>query len=754
LVLGAASALGQETPPSAAAPPYEAVLAAERAKLAEPFRVHPHAELGAETPLSRACYRRLLDYVRLTQPQIHDWPDADGCRYHKRDEHTELAVRQNATVALGYAAALAGSYERADTGASRDKAAAGRTEVRLSRSAASADLLGLLRYLALTHKANFLPTGDGKSWGDQWQSAFWAAIAGQAAWLVWDDLDDELRLLTARMIAHEADRFLNQPPPSGEWKDTKAEENAWNSEILALAACMFPDHPNRPAWHEQAVVYMINSLAREADQQDARIVDGRPAAERITAVTLHDDYTLENHGRVHPDYLASGFLMLRNALLYQAAGAAAPESCSYNVRETFDVFKRLVAANASCYYVNGQDWWPHRHDVPLMFAGFMNVLGSDPDAAYLEIAALRFFARMHGRFPDGRAYDPREFNYANAEEEMFCRYAELYLLHRMLGDGPAPSTPDEFIRNQCGVHYYRAGGFVTHRTPEKFASFAWRNGAMGLVYAADRTLDNTWLTAPSTRGLVGYIHCEGLEDGDPVLEEHRVDTTDSGFAVTARFTRCEGKIEQWLAMISLPGPAVVYLERLVAREPVTVTEVATGTVGILNEDGPGIVPNRRTLYHDKGQDTVIGASDEPARLINLEGKWINVDSRFGVVSSRDALVYRDNNAYDTARLEETIIGNRLVDVGPVEAGREFSRCALLIVPNQPNTATARSRLLFPADTGPILGVKLRTTGVAANLGNARARAMIVDFPVELDAFETAYLEPVDLCPKPKDCDDE
>jgi len=735
----AANAFAQE-PPVAPTPPYQALLSGDRPKLSGAFRVRPHGDLGPETPLSRVCHKRLLDYVRLTQPQMRDWPQADACRYHKRDDHTELAVRQNATVALGYAAALAGPYERAVTGAPRDKAAA--------------DLHGLLRYLALTHTANFLPTGDGKPWGDQWQSAFWAAIAGHAAWLVWDGLDDDLRVMVARMVAHEADRFLQQPPPSGLWKDTKAEENAWNSDILALADCMFPDHPNHATWHEQAIVYMINALVREADQNDARVVDGHPAAKRITAVTIHDDYTIENHGRVHPDYLASGSLMLRNALLYQGAGLPVPDSASYNVRETFAVFKRVVAANGSCYYVNGQDWWPHRHDVPLMFAGFMNVLGNDPDAAYLEIAGLRFFARMHGRFLDGRAYDPREFNYANAEEELFCRYAELYLLHRIAGDGPSPSAPDDFVRSQSGVHHYTAGGFVTHRTTEKFASFAWRNGAMGLVYPQDRTLDNTWITAPSERGLVGRIQCEGIEDTPPALEEHRVDTTDNGFAVTARFGRCQGKVEQWLAMISLPGPAVIYLERLVAREQVTVTEVATATLAILNEDAPGIAPNQRTLYHAKGQQTLTGASQEPPRLLSLETKWLNIDNRFGVVGSRDAIAYRDNNAYERARLEEEIVANHLTDLGPVEAGQEFSRCALLVMPNQLRAATARSRLLFPAGTQNILGVKLRKTGVAANLGPDRAKAMIVDFDVELDAFETAFLEPVDLCPEPGGCDDQ
>ncbi|NIA15924.1 MAG: hypothetical protein GWP08_17820 [Nitrospiraceae bacterium] len=691
------------------------------------LQIRPHQALGDETALSKVYYARLLKYVRLFGPRFEDWTGAPGCRFHKADGHEELAVCQNAAVALAYAALLQGAF---------DEEAAG-----VSRAQVAADLAGVLRYLAFTHRSNGLPTGDGASWGGQWQSAFWAAIAGHAAWVSWDMLGEEARASVLRMVIDEANRIALASPESGIAGDSKAEENAWNSEILVLAECMLPEHPNAAVWHERALVYMINSFVRESDQGDETVVDGRPARERIVCATLHEDFTIENHGRVHPDYLSCGALVLRNAMIYLAAGEPVPQSCSYNIPEVFAVAKRLFSANGSCFYVNGQDWWPHRHDVPLMFSGMMNVLAADPEAAFLERGALDFLERMHGRFDDGRAWDPREFNYANAEEELACRYAELYLLHRLYGDGPEPVSFDVFEARQAGVHRYDAGGFVTHRTPGRFASFAWKNGAMGLVFPGQRARDNTWFTSPSERGLVGRISCEGLEDTTPVVEAHRVDVTPGGFRAAARIARCEGKVEQSVAMITFPGPLVVWFERLIAREAVQVNEIATGTVPVLNEDAVPISINRRVLNHAEGRDVIRGASGDPARLLKFRSYWANIDGRMGVIGSARSMAYRDNNRYERARLEEELIANYAVNVGSFEAGDEIGRCVVILVPDERHTATSRRRFKFLQEKGPLLGLLIGRTAVGVNLGTEPVKGAIYGRSVDLQPLEVMVDSP-------------
>jgi hypothetical protein len=40
------------------------------------------------------------------------------------------------------------------------------------------------------------------------------------------------------------------------------------------------------------------------------------------------------------------------------------------------------------FYINGQDWWPHRHEMALIAGGLAGVLLPDKCAARFEIAAL------------------------------------------------------------------------------------------------------------------------------------------------------------------------------------------------------------------------------------------------------------------------------------------------------------------------------------------------------------------------------
>ncbi len=162
------------------------VLAVERKRLDTEFRAVKWRMPSAETALCREYFGRLENYLKLTVPRFRDWPYAPGCRYHKQEGSQEWDVRQNAAVAYGYAVLLSGPYDENRTG--------------ISRQALRRDLTALLRTLAITHTASFLPTSDGKPWGDQWQSAFWASIAGQAAWLVWPTLPDDVRSMTARVI--------------------------------------------------------------------------------------------------------------------------------------------------------------------------------------------------------------------------------------------------------------------------------------------------------------------------------------------------------------------------------------------------------------------------------------------------------------------------------------------------------------------------------------------------------------------------
>src|SRR5690606_25279225 len=118
----------------------------------------------------------------------------------------------------------------------------------LSRSQALIHTELAIRGVAFAHVANttdhrhfgggaFLPPSGGN------QSPYHAAQAAQAAWMIWDELSPETRMAVANMVQFEADSFIgynvrywkNFDGSTNYHGDTKAEENAWNAQLPALA---------------------------------------------------------------------------------------------------------------------------------------------------------------------------------------------------------------------------------------------------------------------------------------------------------------------------------------------------------------------------------------------------------------------------------------------------------------------------------------------------------------------------------------
>ena len=74
-----------------------------------------------------------------------------------------------------------------------------------------------MRSIACQHVA-VTPGG----WGGGWQTAHWATLAGEAAWLIWDRLTPQTREYVAQMIVYEADIRLTEPVEY--WADASGDD--------------------------------------------------------------------------------------------------------------------------------------------------------------------------------------------------------------------------------------------------------------------------------------------------------------------------------------------------------------------------------------------------------------------------------------------------------------------------------------------------------------------------------------------------
>ncbi|MEP0844462.1 MAG: hypothetical protein HRF43_17315 [Phycisphaerae bacterium] len=347
--------------------------------------------------------------------------DGAAYQYANMKEH---AIRPPASVAFGTAIALrTATYDEGIVG--------------LPPGEAGARMQRLIRGAVRTHS----PPGRGKGWGDAWQSALWASLAGNAAWLTWDDLDDQTRRLAARMVAFEADRFLRAgyevPYWNGRGGDTKAEENAWNALVLQLAVAMMPRHPHAPRWKRVCDELMISAAATERDwKSNETMMDGRPVKAWLKGYNLREDYALVNHNRLHTDYMVFVANLSWSHVVQGLAGQTVPQAADFNVAQ---VYRALVArtwpsppyqapggtmyvpGKAEVYYPQGTDWSPYRFDTFYRLDTCVDLLGLDAGlprraSEWIAIRTKRLL-EMQSRHADGRLFAPGEYTtYAGAEQ--------------------------------------------------------------------------------------------------------------------------------------------------------------------------------------------------------------------------------------------------------------------------------------------------------------------------------------------------
>lgn len=333
-------------------------------------------------------------------------------------------------------------------------------EVGVGRSQARQVAAKLISSTAYRHKAN-----SAGGWGDAWQSALWASMAGHAGWLLWDDLPSHDREYVRKMVEHEANRFLDYQVPyyrnaNGDVVtpgDSKAEENAWNALILQLATAMMPRHGNWSTWMDKNLELMISAFARPDDQHSRRVVNGKRLSEwlngsnvesEITGLELGDRFgVVINHNRIHPDYMTTAYNNASAAYTYTLAGMATPRAALFNVDIMYNSLVDLNFPHPpfnspggttykdgtwDIYYPQSNDWGSGRQLNFVAIDVLAHEYGFDHDATVGgDIWANRHASRAHEmqeRHPDGRMYaDDTEDRFFSKEEFVAFLAARSYL---------------------------------------------------------------------------------------------------------------------------------------------------------------------------------------------------------------------------------------------------------------------------------------------------------------------------------------
>ena len=170
-----------------------------------------------------------------------------------------------------------------------------------------------LNYAYSTHKANRLYACKNNSyWGStakndsQWESSLWAMSVAYSAFFQWDTLTADQKKAIEKMLEAECNYELERDIPTGYKGDTKAEENGWEADVLAVALGLFPDNAKAPQWFERMREFAINSYSHPDDASDNTVIDpeydNKTVADLYRGQNLFDDWTLQNHSLFHTSY--------------------------------------------------------------------------------------------------------------------------------------------------------------------------------------------------------------------------------------------------------------------------------------------------------------------------------------------------------------------------------------------------------------------------------------------------------------------
>ena len=557
----------------------------------------------------------------------------------------------------------------------------------LSRNDCRDKALGLLRFILPTHGAGGKQCNDGKQWHSQWQSALWANTAGRGCWLLWDDLTPEMRWMAARMICDEADRFVDKPPPAQIDNDTKAEENAWDSTVVSLAYCMFPHHPHCEKWRSTAIRWAISSFARKPDLESAAIYDGKSVKEWLTGTgaNIHDDFTLENHNRVHPDYMNTIDLCLYQRELYEWAGKPVPQALDFNTTQVYSTLKTLSLPDGGYIYPNGQDWQLHRNPHWVETHIMQAVRFQDPEASRLAANGMDSMERMLARDPNGGVFLPEEFNFPSTQQ---FTLEMLSLMQHLVGahGEPAPPVSEEALRKtQVGLHLFRAGKFGLLRTQNSIASFSWSRQVMGMVLPLDTDL----LLAPNERNMIGRLQIAGAKDDTPKVESvDAMDSTDT-LAVIGMMTR-GGAARQHFAFVALPDGRAVYVDSTQLTTSPKLIKADMGLLSVLNDPHWVYSNGKRTLWHEGGSNIFTADGSPTDGAVSLKSKWYNLDDKLGigVLQSSGAQTYTPNHKMGNGRLEQMFALNSLATGDKATSGA-ISPTVLVFYPSQHHEKTSQ-----------------------------------------------------------------
>lgn len=481
-----------------------------------------------------------------------------------------------------------------------------------------------LRYAEETHKSgrDSVVAVDGKKWGFGWQSTLWAASMGFTAALVEKDIDPKVIAGCKRVVAVEADRLSRIPPPSGYKLDTKAEENAWNSNIVSLAAAWMPSDPRAKKWLQTAKLYLANTYTVPSDSSGS-------LGKWIMTQTLYPSYALQNHGFYHPAYqmvagmsLGDSYVMAK--MINPKIAKKIEPFAEHNVEHVWRFLQGLVLDSGELAYPSGFDWSLHSFG-HVSYLSWLAAHFNGPVAQWAEPRLAKQILYRQAINKDGRFVGescPHGF-YREAVEAR--RVAMAYLQDAIEGFPEAKGfAPQNYI-----VHYPQVK-LIIQRSKNALTTISYGTKTMALVYPlGGKNASQRFLISPNTSTLIG-------PEGETKLNSFK--RTKKGFHAELWLNDHQGRRSK-MVIESTPD-AVVFLEI-----PSDSSKLIRGQWLLSAIENDQLTGGKREVIWKN--DSMIIRERSGVETSPVISGWINVNNWMGFVAlPGGSLIYQAASGYN------------------------------------------------------------------------------------------------------------
>lgn len=499
-----------------------------------------------------------------------------------------------------------------------------------------------------THKANRLKVCKGGNyWGSVsnadhvWESSLWAMSVAYSAFFQWDRLSDAQKGYIYKLLKAECNYELERSIPTGYIGDTKAEENGWEADVLAVTLGLFPNDPLAPQWFERLREFAVNSYSHPSDRHNQTKIDPeydtKTVADLYKGQNLYDDYSLQNHNLFHTSYqnvvmqeLGEAALALKmfQQGLYGEEKWKTNALMHHNQEVQDSILNWLALADGELAMPNGNDWSLFLYDQITSYST-QACFQQDPHALMLENMAYKYIKARQKTTPDGSWLLRPDVGARRMGVEAH-RVMMTYLMHDVLSTADLkPTRWADFNRLYGEAKILPCQNIVRAATDDRFTCFSWSDGLKSYTgYFAANSPDKNKIVVPyranNTGNLIGWYEVEGKRtDAVPVVKGNYL-LAGNSYVMNGELNTNDGTLNHRFVLYSTPQNALVYLDYVTANSSATITAAKGGLLAISTDE---LMATSRTLYYKGGQQTSDGS-----QMLTFESPWVNIDNELGVIS--------------------------------------------------------------------------------------------------------------------------